>query len=66
MNDHRLDKFLKEHYLSSLFEPNANNLCNNYDEDSYGNLKMDELSHLDIFAWISVAYLGTQANLLFF
>ena len=49
MNDHRLDKFLEEHYLSSLFEPNANNLCNYYDEDSYGNLKRDKPSHLNIF-----------------
>ena len=34
MNEHRLDKFLEKHYLSSLFEPNANKLCNYYDEDS--------------------------------
>ena len=39
MNDHRLDTFLEEHYLSSLFEPNSNNRCNYHDEDSYGNLK---------------------------
>ena len=49
MNDHRLDKFLEEHYFSSLFEPNANNLCNYYDEDLYGNLKRDKPSHLNIF-----------------
>ena len=49
MNDHRLDKFFEEHYLSRLFEPYANNLCNYYDEDSYGNLKGDEPSHLNTF-----------------
>ena len=38
MNDHRLDKFLEEHYISSLFEPNSNNLCNYHDEDSFGTL----------------------------
>ena len=38
MNDHRLDKFLYEHYLSSLFDPNAKTLCKYYDEDSYGDL----------------------------
>ena len=46
MNDHRLDKFLEEHYPSSLFEPNVNNLCNYYDEVSNGNLKRDEPSHV--------------------
>ena len=39
MIDHRLDKFLDEHYLSSLFDPNAKTLSNYYDEDSYGDLK---------------------------
>ena len=63
MNDHRLDKFLDEHYLSILFDPNAKTLCNYYDEDSYGDLKKDTPSQLNIF-WISEASLGTQANLL--
>ena len=49
MNDHRLDKFLEEHYLSSLFEPNSNNLCNYHDEDSFGKLKKADPSHLNIF-----------------
>ena len=50
MNDYRLDKFLEEHYFSSLFEPNSNNLCNYHDEDSFGNLKREDPSHLNIFA----------------
>ena len=33
MNDHGLDKFLDEHYLSNLFDPNAKTLGNYYDED---------------------------------
>ena len=49
MNDHRLDKFLDEHYLSNLFDPNAKTLCKYYDEDSYGDLKRDAPSHLNIF-----------------
>ena len=49
MNDHRLDKFLEEHYLSSLLEPNSDNLCNYHDEDSDGNLKREDPSHLNIF-----------------
>ena len=40
MNDHRLDKFLDEHYLSNLFDPNAKTLCNYYDEDSNGDLSL--------------------------
>ena len=49
MNDHRLDKFLDEHYLSNLFDPTAKTLCNYYDEDSYGDLKRDTPSYLNIF-----------------
>ena len=49
LNDHRLDKFFEEHYLSSLFDPNAKTLCNHYDEGSYGDLKRDAPSHLNIF-----------------
>ena len=49
MNDHRLDKFFNEHYLSCLFDPAAKTLCNYYDEDSYGDLKRDTPSHLNIF-----------------
>ena len=41
--------FLEEHYLSSLFDPNATNLRNYYEEDSYGDLKRDAPSHLNIF-----------------
>ena len=51
MNDHRLYKFLDEHYLSSLFDPNAKILCKYYDEDSYGVLNRDTPSHLNIFCF---------------
>ena len=48
MNDRRLHKFLEEDYLYSLFKANSNNLCNYHDDDSYGNLKTEDQSHLKI------------------
>jgi len=50
MNDHSLDNFIQEQSLSNQIDPDMNNPCDYYDENSFINLKRDSDIYLNIFS----------------
>ena len=62
MNSNGLLEFIKENEFYSWCNPYESLSCSYYDEDGFKYKRYDKEQHLNIFLWISEAFLNTEVN----